>query len=172
MEWRPFVQDNLRRQALRHAVDPERLIFSRPMPLPEFLAANPLADLFLDTLPYNAHTTANDALWAGLPVLTCVGTTFAGRVAGSMLRAIGLPELVTWSLDEYEETALRLARAPHVLRELRARLTHNRSTMPLFDMARYTRDLEAAYKTMWQAWCRGEEASPFAVSGSDNPGPL
>ena len=166
LEWRPSVQDNLRREARERGVEAERLVFSRPVPLAEFLAMIRLADLFLDTLPYNAHTTANDALWAGLPVLTCVGATFAGRVAGSMLCAVGLPELVTWSLEEYERLALALARTPPMLQELRARLALDRSTMPLFDMARYTRDIETAYMQMWQAWCRGEAAKPFVVAGS------
>src|SRR5512133_2928570 len=96
------------------------------------------ADLFLDTLPYNAGATANDALWAGLPVLTCAGDSYVGRMAGSMLRAIGLPDLVTSSLSEYEALALQLAQQPARLAELRHRLADNRTRMPLFDMAPYT----------------------------------
>jgi protein O-GlcNAc transferase len=131
--------------------------------LPEFLARLPLADLFLDTLPYNAHTTANDALWSGLPVLTCAGTTFAGRVAGSLLRAVGLPELITSSTEEYERLALRLAMQPDVLAKLRQKLARNRPTAPLFDMARFTRDIEAAYRHMWERWCASQQPEAFAL---------
>ena len=107
-----------------------------------------LADLFLDTLPYNAHATASDALWAGLPVLTCMGNTFPGRVGASMLRAVGLPELVTSSLTEYEELAFALACDPERLAGIKAKLMRNRMTEPLFDTARYTRYLESAYTIM------------------------
>ena len=109
---------------------------------PEHLARQRRADLFLDTLPYNAHTTASDALWAGLPVLTCAGDTFAGRVAGSLLRAVGLDELVTTSLKEYEALALLLAQDTKLLARLRARLAENRWTFPLFNTERSTRNLE------------------------------
>ena len=110
-----------------------------------------LADLFLDTLPYNAHTTASDALWAGLPVLTCVGQTFAGRVAGSLLHAVGLPELVTRSLAEYEALALAAgARAGAAGGAARASWQRNRDDAPLFDIERFRRHLEAAYETMWE----------------------
>jgi len=158
------VKDNLRREARERGIVPERLIFTPPVALPDFLARLRLADLFLDTLPYNAHTTANDALWAGLPVLTCAGATFAGRVAGSLLRTIGLPELATSSLGDYERLALRLAQTASLLLGFRERLAQNRSTMPLFAMARYTRDIEAAYAEMWEIWRRGEEPRPFAVN--------
>ena len=124
---------------------------------PEHLARHRLADLFLDTLPYNAHTTASDALWAGLPVLTCAGDTFAGRVAGSLLQAVGLPELITFSPDAYEAMGLRLARDPALLETLRHRLLGNRLTAPLFDSARYTRDYEATLTQMWETWANGHE---------------
>lgn len=163
LESREFVKDNLRREAQRRGVAADRLVFMPPLPLPEFLARFGLADLFIDTLPYNAHTTANDALWCGLPVLTCVGTTFAGRVAGSLLQAIGLPELVTNSLEEYEQLALRLATEPSLLAEIRAKLARNRPTAPLFDMARFTRAIEAAYRRMWERWCSGKEPQAFAL---------
>ena len=100
----------------------ERLIFAPRMPFADHLARHRQADLFLDTLPYNAHTTANDALWAGLPVLTCLGESFAGRVAASLLNAVGLPELITRSLEEYEALALRLAQDPVLLASLKAKL--------------------------------------------------
>ena len=161
-----MVRDNLRREAHERGVDPDRVVFTSPVPLPEFLGRLRLADLFLDTLPYNAHTTANDALWAGLPVLTCAGTTFAGRVAGSQLRTIGLPELVTSSVEEYESLALQLARTPARLDELRRRLGQNRLTTPLFDMARFARHIESAFKRMWERWLRGEDPVSFAVDGS------
>jgi len=119
--------------------------------------------LFLDTLNYNAHTTACDALWAGLPVLTCMGSTCAGRVAASLLRAVGLPELVTQSLADYEALALRLAREPAVLRSLKAKLARNRDSYPLFDTKRFTRNIEAAYTTMWERNQRGEPPQSFAV---------
>jgi predicted O-linked N-acetylglucosamine transferase (SPINDLY family) len=106
------------------------------------------ADLFLDTLPYNAHTTASDALWAGLPVLTCLGETFAGRVAASLLDAIHLPELVTTTLEDYERLALDLARNPDKLAGIKRKLAENRLTTPLFDTRLFTRHLEAAYTAM------------------------
>ena len=108
----------------------------------DHLARHRLADLFLDTLPYNAHTTASDALWTGLPLLTCAGNTFAGRVAGSLLRAIGLPELITSSLNDYEAMALRLARDGDLLAGIRARLARNKWTHPLFDTERFARNIE------------------------------
>jgi predicted O-linked N-acetylglucosamine transferase (SPINDLY family) len=120
--------------------------------------------LFLDNLPYNAHTTASDALWMGLPVLTCIGETFAGRVAASLLRAVNLPELVTNSLPEYEALALRLAGDPALLGETRLKLQANRMLSPLFDMEPYTRHLETAYNTMWDRWTMGQTPEPFAVA--------
>jgi predicted O-linked N-acetylglucosamine transferase (SPINDLY family) len=120
--------------------------------------------LFLDTLPYNAHTTASDALWAGLPVLTCRGRAFAGRVAASLLTAVGLSELVTQSLDEYESLALRLATDPPLLRGFRQRLERNRLEFPLFDTDRFCRHIETAYATMWEVWQRGEKPRSFGVA--------
>ena len=144
-------------------------MFAPRRPVAEHLARHRLADLFLDTLPYNAHVTTSDALWAGLPVVTCAGNTFAGRVAGSLLRAIGLEELVTTSLDEYEALALRLAGDPDLLRQLRTRLEQNRQTQPLFDTARFTRHLEAAYQQMLEIWKAGRPPTAFAVSPADAP---
>ena len=116
-----------------------------------------MADLFLDTVPCNAHTTASDALWAGLPVLTVAGSTFAGRVAGSLLQAIGLPELVCTTLEEYERLALRLARDAALLGDYKRRLRENRDIFPLFDTDRFRRHIESAYRTMWE---RQERALP------------
>jgi predicted O-linked N-acetylglucosamine transferase (SPINDLY family) len=142
---------NLRRDARARGVAPERLVFAPRLPQAEdHLARHRAADLFLDTLPYNAHATASDALWAGLPVLTCSGNTFPGRVAASLLHAIGMPELVTSSLAEYEELALTLARDPERLAAIKAKLMRNRDAEPLFDTARFTRYLESAYTTMWE----------------------
>jgi protein O-GlcNAc transferase len=146
---------------------PERIVFT-PKPPPDHLARDRLADLFLDTLPYNAHTTASDALWAGLPLVTCAGTTFAGRVTGSLLRAIGLPELVTCSLEEYEALALRLSRDGDLLAALRARLARNKSTHPLFDTERFARNIEVAYRRMWERSRAGRPpAAFFAASLAD-----
>ncbi len=142
------ARGNLQRAAEARGVEPQRLVFAPRVPHAEHLARHRLADLFLDTLPYNAHTSASDALWAGLPLLTCTGNTFAGRVAGSLLHAIGLPELVTRSLAEYEALALQLAANPGRLSALRARLAANRMTAPLFDTDRFRRHLEAAYLRM------------------------
>lgn len=159
--------DNLRREAQARGVDPHRLIFASKIPLEDHLARQRLADVFLDTLPYNAHTTASDALWAGLPVVTCTGTTFAGRVAGSLLYAIGLPELVTSTLEEYEALARKLATEKVLLKGIKEKLARNRDSMPLFDTSRLRRHIEAAYTTMWEIHQRGEKPRSFAVSRLD-----
>jgi protein O-GlcNAc transferase len=139
---------NLRREAEKRSIDSGRLVFAPFLPPDEHLARQRMADLFLDTLPYNAHTTASDALWAGLPVLTCIGTTFAGRVAASLLKAVGLPELIAQTEAEYETRALELATNPRTLSAVRHRLEHNRLTSPLFDTGLFTRHIEAAYVAM------------------------
>ena len=139
---------NLRREAQLRDIDPARLIFAPRLPLAEHLARHHAADLFLDSFPCNAHTTASDALWAGLPVLTCAGHTLASRVAASLLSAIGLPELITTSLEEYERHARTLALQPTRLATLRHRLAQNRLTTPLFDTERFTRHLEKAFDAM------------------------
>jgi len=144
------AMQNLRKEAQQRAVDPSRLIFAKRAPVDDHLARHHLADLFLDTLPYNAHTTASDALWTGLPVLTQIGQTFAGRVAASLLNAIGLPELITHSRQEYEALAIELAQNREKLREVRKKLDKNRLTTALFDTRLYTRHLEAAYAAMHQ----------------------
>jgi protein O-GlcNAc transferase len=159
-----LAKDNLAREAAARGVSPERLIFAPRLPFyPDHLARHRIADLFLDTLPYNAQTTASDALWAGLPLLTCAGNTFTGRVAGSLLRAVGLGELVTTSLEDYEALALRLARERGLLTGLRERLAHNRLTYPLFDTKRYARNLEAAYSRMWETWRAGRPPAAFSL---------
>jgi protein O-GlcNAc transferase len=165
LETNQLVKCNLRSEAERRGVDPDRLIFAPIVPSADHLARHQNADLFLDTLPCNAHTTASDALWAGLPVLTCAGNTFAGRVAGSLLTAVGLPELVTASLEEYERTALALARDARRLSELRTALQRNRDTSSLFDLPRMTRNIERAYLRMWERWCAGEGPVAFSLDG-------
>lgn len=158
------VQRNLRAEAERRGVAPERLVFSPRIRYAEHLARLRLADLFLDTLPFNAGTTASDALWAGVPVLTCAGRAFSARMAGSLLRALGLPELITGNLASYEARALDLAANPAALSELRARLANNRATHPLFDTRRFTRHLEAAYKSMWTRQQQGEAPAAIRVT--------
>jgi predicted O-linked N-acetylglucosamine transferase (SPINDLY family) len=166
----PAAEDNLRREAARHGVAAQRLIFAPKLPdMADHLARQRLADLFLDTLPYNAHATASDALWTGLPVLTCLGTAFAGRVGASLLRAAGLAELVTETLRDYETLACRLAREPALLAAAKAKLAHGRDGCALFDTARFTRHIEAAFSTMWQRHQRGEPAQGFAVDGAAPP---
>lgn len=131
----------------------------------DHLARHAHADLFLDTFYYNAHTTASDALWAGLPVLTMAGTTFASRVSASLLRAVGLPELVTDSPDAYEQMALALARAPAALAALRARLVQNRDTSPLFDTPLFARRIESAFEAMWARHRAGLRPDHLDISG-------
>ena len=160
--------DNLRREAAARGVDPERLIFAGHLPaIEDHLARHRIADLFLDTLPYNAHGTASAALWAGLPVLTCRGKTFAGRVGASLLQAVDLPELVTESLDAYEALALRVAGDASLLGQVRGKLAQHRQSSPLFNGERFCRHLESAYSMMWERWQRGESRQGFRVPALD-----
>jgi protein O-GlcNAc transferase len=164
----PNAMENLRRKAEQCGVDARRLIFAAKIAdNADHLARQRQADLFLDSLPYNAHTTASDALWAGLPIVTCLGETFAGRVAASCLKAVGLPELITTSLEDYEALALKLAREPAFLAAIKVKLASNRDCYPLFDTPRFTRHIEAAYTTMWGRYQRGERPQAFAVSPTD-----
>jgi protein O-GlcNAc transferase len=158
------VAGNLQREAAARGVAPARLVFAPRVGYAAHLARCMRADLFLDTLPFNAGTTASDALWAGLPVLTCSGEALAARMAGSLLQAVGLPELITTTLAEYEARALALATQPEMLGGLRERLGRNRQSTPLFDSARFRRHLEAAYVGMWQRQQRGEPPAAFAVA--------
>jgi protein O-GlcNAc transferase len=155
---------NLAREAQRRAVDPERLVFaSRVASMDAHLARYRQADLFLDTLPYGAHATARDALWAGLPVLTCTGSAFAARVAASLLGNLSLPELVTRNLDEYAERALELAHSPARLAELRAKLAHERSTRRVFDTDLYRQHLESVYVSVCERQRQGQAPTAFGV---------
>jgi protein O-GlcNAc transferase len=150
------VVNNLRREAGVAGVDPDRLVFAGRLPsAAAHLARHRLADLFLDTLPYNAHTTASDALWAGLPVLTQIGETFAGRVAASLLTAAGLPELIVQTQEQYESVAIELATRAELMAAIKDKLAQNRLTKPLFDTKRYTRHIESAYLTMYRRYQDG-----------------
>jgi protein O-GlcNAc transferase len=139
---------NLRREAAARGIDPARLVFAPKVAPPLHLARHRLADLFLDTLPYNAHTTASDALYAGVPVVTCIGKAFPGRVAASLLKAVDMPELVTTSPGQYEERALELAKNPALLAATRGKLARNRTATPLYDSERFRLGIEAAFTAM------------------------
>jgi protein O-GlcNAc transferase len=160
---RAGTQANLLREAAARGVDESRLVFAGRMPYAQHLGRPGLADLFLDTLPYNAGATASDALRSGVPVLTCAGEAFVSRMAGSLLRSVGLSELITGSLPEYERVALELLREPRRLQELRARLAGNLSSAPLFDTERFCRHLEAAYFTMHERAVQGLPPAAFSV---------
>ncbi|MBI5919136.1 MAG: tetratricopeptide repeat protein [Nitrosomonadales bacterium] len=161
-------QRNLRNEAKLRGVDPNRLVFAGRVPqVEDHLARYRQADLFLDTHPYNAHTTAADALMAGLPVVTYMGHSFPSRVAGSLLHSVGMPELVTHTLADYEALALKLATTPALLQEIKTRLRTNREGQPLFDMERMCRHIEAACVQMWQRYQEGELPSHFTVMPLD-----
>jgi protein O-GlcNAc transferase len=161
------AEENLRREARTRGVEEQRLIFARHVPgKAEHLARLRAADLYLDTLYYNGHTTAADALWAELPVLTCPGQTFASRVGASLLTALGLPELIAANLESYEQRAIHLATHPDELRELREKLAANRGTQPLFDTPRLVRNLENAYRTAWERHSAGGTPASFRVTES------
>ena len=159
-----LAQGNLRAEAQKLGVDPARLIFAQRMAYADHLARLRLADLFLDSLPYNAGTNASDALWAGLPVLTCCGDAFAARMAGSLLRAVGLPDLITYDLQAYAALGTALALDQTRMGELKARLARNRLRHALFDTARFTRHLESAYAQMWHLNQQGLPARPILVT--------
>jgi predicted O-linked N-acetylglucosamine transferase (SPINDLY family) len=154
---------HLRQQAVARGVDPARLVFAAKTDPENHLARHRLADIFLDTLPINAGATASDALWAGLPIVTRMGATFPGRISASLLRAVGLGELVTHTAEDYEALALALARDPARLAAIRRKLADNRLTHPLFDTDRFRRHIEAAYTTMWEMHRRGESPRSFRV---------
>jgi predicted O-linked N-acetylglucosamine transferase (SPINDLY family) len=167
-EANPLAAENLRSEAQKRGVAPERIILAEKLPLPEHLARHALADLFLDTFNYNAHTTASDALWAGLPLVTLLGEGFAARVGGSLLNAVGLPELVTHSVQAYEQLALELALNPSRLAKIRAKLANNRLSAPLFDSELFTRHIEQAYQQAYQRYFDGEDAAAITVQASSS----
>lgn len=154
---------NLRREAQSRRVESGRLVFAKRVNVQDYLARYRLADLFLDTLPFNAGTTGSDALWAGVPLVTCAGEAFAARMAGSLLRAVGLPEMITRCWSDYEALALKLATDGKLLADIKARLARNRATCPLFDTDRFRGHIEAAYFTMWERVQRGESPASFSV---------
>jgi protein O-GlcNAc transferase len=148
----PAAAKNLRKEAIARGVSEERLVFAKRMPVADHLSRHRLADLFLDTLPYNAHTTASDALWSGLPVLTQLGNTFPGRVAASLLKAIDLPRLITQTQEEYESLAVELANHPEKLNQIKQELAANRLVSPLFNTQLSTKHIETAYKKMYERY--------------------
>jgi protein O-GlcNAc transferase len=166
----PEVRANLRREAEARGIAPQRLVFSGKVPKAEHLERHRLADLFLDTLYCNAHTTASDALWAGVPVLTCPGETFASRVAASLLRAVGMSKLIVEDLSQYEDTAVCLARRPEELEALRNEIWSARLTHPLFDTESTVRVLERAYRLMWERVGSMDKASPLRVAAPSTGG--
>lgn len=171
LEDNPEARENLRREAEARGIASGRLVFAPRVAMDEHLARHRHADLFLDTQPYGAHTTASDALWAGLPVLTVEGGAFPGRVAASLLRSAGLPELITPDLAGYEAAALRLAWEPGTLAAIRTKLATTREQMPLFDTEGFTRHLESAFRAMVERSRRGEAPESFSVTRAPQSGP-
>jgi protein O-GlcNAc transferase len=163
LEDNPTAAKNLRKEAENRGVDSARLIFAPRMQLADHLARHRVADLFIDTLPCNAHTTASDALWAGLPVLTQMGQSFAARVSASLLQAMDLPELITKTKEEYEARAIELASDPVLLAEIKNKVAQNRQTSPLFNSQLYARHLEAAYSEIYRRHLNGEKPDHIDV---------
>jgi protein O-GlcNAc transferase len=160
---KPEIEDNLRREARSRGVGPERLVFAPPEPYPRHLARLPLADLCLDTYPFNGGATTSDALWTGVPVVTCSGASFSARMSGSLLTALGLSSLAASSLEEYERVALRLAQDPGRLEGIRAALARQKTSSPLFDTDRFRRHLEAAFIAMVERQRDGLPPATFRV---------
>jgi len=163
-QWNPEMVANLRREVQRSGIAQDRIIFAATVPLPQHLARQRLAGLFLDAVPYNAGATGAAALWSGVPLLTVLGQTFVGRMAASMLHAVGLPELVTQTLKDYEASALKLARNPDLLSGIRHKLQDNLRLTPLFDTKRFARNIEAAYTMVWERYRRSEPPQSFALA--------
>jgi len=155
--------ENLKKEAENHGISSDRLMFAERMLLSEHLARHRNADLFLDTFPYNAHTTSSDALWTGLPLLTLMGQSFASRVAASLLNAIDLPELITTNQEQYEALAIELATNPQKLAKIKLKLANNRLTTPLFDTPLFTKNLEAAYIQMYDRYQAGLEPDHISI---------
>ena len=155
LESNSSAANNLKKEAKKSGINEDRLIFAKHIPIEEHLNRIQLADLFLDTLPYNAHTTTSDALRMELPVLTCMGNSFASRVAASLLNAVNLPELITTTQEQYESLAIRLALHPEELKMIKDKLINNLPTAPLYDTPLFTRHLESAYLTMYDRYQNG-----------------
>ena len=158
-----IAENNLRQEAFIRGINPERLIFSEGLPKDEHLARYKLAHLALDTRIYNGHTTTSDALWAGVPVITLLGGYFPSRVSASILTAMGLPELITRSISEYETLAVRLASNPDERHEIIGKLAKNRLTEPLFDTPRFAKNLEKAFQEMWEIRCTGTSPQQIEI---------
>lgn len=169
LESHPSARRNLKAQAMQRGIDPERLVFSKVVPIEQHLARQPLADLFLDTWPCNAHTTACDALYAGLPVLTCPGQSFASRVAASMLTSLRLPQLIAPTPEAYEKMAMTFAEQPQLLADIRKKLAEQRRTSPLFQGAEKAHDLETAYQIMLERHASGLPPAHFSVFNAPHP---
>jgi predicted O-linked N-acetylglucosamine transferase (SPINDLY family) len=161
----PTATINLCSEAEKRGIDPSRLIFAKRMKLEEHLARHQLADLFIDTLPYNAHTTTSDALWAGLPVLTLIGKSFASRVGASLLNAMSLPELITLTQSQYELKAIELANNPLMLAEIKEKVKLNRLTSSLFNAQLFARHIESAYEEIYKRYITGKKPDHIYVDG-------
>jgi predicted O-linked N-acetylglucosamine transferase (SPINDLY family) len=159
------LAENLRKEAKIRGIDPGRLIFSGMLPGPEYLARYRIANLFLDTFPYNAGTTASDALMVGLPVLTLSGKSFPSRMAGSILKALDAPELVTYTLKEYEDLAVALAKSSSQLELIRQKIKANKISAPLFDSPNTTKNIESAYQEMYRRYLEGEAPANIDLAG-------
>jgi protein O-GlcNAc transferase len=158
-----WAKENLKKEAEKNGISANRLVFAESLPIAEHLARHRQANLFLDNFPYNAHTTASDALWAGLPILTLMGESFASRVAASLLNAVGLPELITSFQEEYEALAIELANNTQRLEEINLKLANNRLTSPLFDTPLFTKNLEAAFVKMYENYQAGIEPNDIFI---------
>jgi len=158
-----LVEENLQRESFARGIGPGRLMFGRGLPYPEHLARLCLADVCLDTVPFNAGATTSDALWVGVPVVTCAGSAFAARMSGSMLHAVGLPDLIARSLEEYEPIPLQLVQTPGRLANARVALAHKGRSIPLFDTDRFRRHVEAAYGEMVRRQRLSLPPSTFSV---------
>ena len=163
LDHHPLATQNLKKEAQARGIEPHRLVFGPRMPLADHLARHKLADLFIDTLPYNAHTTTSDALWAGLPVLTCMGKSFAARVAGSLLSAMNLPELITNTQADFESKAIEYAKDPVALQKIKLKLLENLPISPLFNAKLFTQHIEQAYQFMHARQQSGLPPGHFAV---------
>jgi predicted O-linked N-acetylglucosamine transferase (SPINDLY family) len=158
------ARENIQVAAKKRGIDPERIIFSDRLSMEEHLARHSLADIFLDTFNFNAHTTACDALWAGLPIVTKIGKSFAARVAGSLLTAVGMTELITNSELEYEELILKLASKPKELKKIKQKLNKNLTLYPLFDTKKYTFNLEKAYEKAYENHIKGKKPNNITIN--------
>jgi predicted O-linked N-acetylglucosamine transferase (SPINDLY family) len=154
---------NIKKEALKRKVNPERIVFAGRVPMDEHLARQRLADLFIDTFSFNAHTTAAEALWAGVPIVTRMGQGFASRVAGSLLKSVGLPELITTNEHDYEMLILELATKPSKLQKIRQKLAANRLEQPLFDTEQYTKHIEDGFQKAYQNYCAGNTPQTIFV---------